>query len=92
MHGRQRERERDRETDTDRGKEIEMKDLLDDVNYAITTGGVLEDPENIELLQEAVDNWQELLDQIKREQASLKRMQNRHEFSDVEMAEFGLDI
>ena len=67
-----------------------MKDLLDDLNYAITTDNLLSDDKNIELLEEAIVNWQELLEQIQREKDADKRFIRRNELDEETALDLGL--
>ena len=67
-----------------------FKEMLDDVNHAIVTEELLEDDINIEMLETAMDNWKELITQIRREQKSDKDFAQRNELDEVTQAEFGL--
>lgn len=67
-----------------------MKDILNDLNYAIVTDALLEDETNIEILEMAMDNWKELIAQIRREKEADACFIRRHEFDQGMIAEFGL--
>ncbi len=62
-----------------------MKDLLDDLNYNIITENLLEDESNIEMLEEAIANWVELIAQIHREQESEAQMARRWELDEDDL-------
>jgi hypothetical protein len=69
-----------------------MKDLLEDINFAITKDNALEEEENVEMLQDAINVWTELIAQIHREREANRAMARRWEFNEATMAEFGLKI
>ena len=69
-----------------------MENLIDDLNYNIVTEELLEDDKNIEMLETAMDNWKELIAQIRRERKRELHMARRWEMNAATMEEFGIMI